>query len=508
VLGTEPPGSDVANVLAFQNIAFCVLGTARIVIAAKRSARVETEAVGSASSASGSRAHVFAGPATIDRGARDSRRAAFPSSHPGLRPYPWPSSRTPHKEEPTDLLLMFGIAGLAGLLAGKVFQRLRIPRVVGYIVAGVVLGSSLLNVIPLQQVADLAPFTDFALALIGFMIGGELKRSVFERFGKQMVLIMLAEGLAAFVLVGALVTWLTGNLALGLLLGALSSATAPAATVDVLWEYRSRGPLTTTILGIVALDDALALILYGFAMAFASALLEGREVSLQTGLIRPLLEILGALALGFGTGWLATMVVRRLQDRDDLLALLVAVILLVAGLADWCGLSLILAEMALGVALTNLAPNSSRKAFEVVKGVTPPIYILFFILVGARLQVGLLPQMGLLGLVYVFGRTAGKMAGSWLGANATHADPAVRKYLGFALFSQAGVAVGLALAIAQQFHTGNAAAQETGTLVVNVIAATTFLVQIIGPPFVKFAISRAGEIPTHPESDHEEARGP
>lgn len=394
-----------------------------------------------------------------------------------------------------DLLLLFGVAMLGGLVAARLFKWAKVPRVVGYIVIGVLLGTSLFDVIPLQLVGQLAPFTDFALALIGFLIGGELKRSVFERFGTQMVLIMLAEGLAAFVLVTALVALLTGQLALAVLLGALSSATAPAATVDVLWEYDSRGPLTTTILGIVALDDGLALVLYGFAIAFARSLLEGQGMSWHTGVIEPLTHIAGSLVLGAAVGAVATWCVRRLTDRDDLLVLMLGAVLAVAGLAHVLGISLILAEMALGVTLTNLAPQSSRQAFDVVRGVTPPIYVLFFVLVGARLQVQLLPKMGLVGLLYVIGRTVGKMSGAWLGSTAVHAAKTVRSYLGFALFSQAGVAVGLALAIAQEFQHGSAATQAVGTTVVNVIAATTFLVQIIGPPFVKFAISRAGEIP-------------
>jgi len=388
---------------------------------------------------------------------------------------------------------------LSGLLGGWLVKRLRIPRVVGYIIAGVLLGNSLLNAIPLDMVAELAPFTDFALALIGFMIGGELKRSVFERFGSQMVLIMLAEGLAAFVIVTALVWQFSGELPLAILLGALSSATAPAATVDVLWEYQSRGPLTTTILGIVALDDGLALILYGFAMAFARAMLEGHAPSLLTGIGEPLIDICGALALGAAIGWTMTWFVRRTKKRDDVLALAVGGILLVAGLAQYFGVSLILAEMVLGVTLTNLAPNASRAVFSAVKGVTPPIYILFFILVGARLQIALLPTMGAVGLLYVVGRTAGKMAGAWAGGTLVGAARPVRKYLGFALFSQAGVAVGLALAIAQEFGRAGPEAAAVGTSVVNVIAATTFLVQIIGPPMVKFAISRAGEIPEQHE---------
>ncbi len=395
-----------------------------------------------------------------------------------------------------NLLLLLGIAALLGLFGGKLFQRLKVPRVVGYIVVGLVLGDSFLGVLPLERATALAPLTDLALALIGLLVGSELRASVFRRFGRQLIVILLLEGLLACALVALLVTWYTGEPALGIVLGALASATAPAATVDVLWEYRARGPLTTTILGIVALDDGLALVLYGFAIAFARVLLEGEALSLGEGLGRPLLEILGSLGLGVAVGLALLAPLRRLYaNKEDALVLLLGAVLLVAGLARGWGLSLILSEMALGVTLVNAAPHSSRPALEVVKGFTPPIYVLFFVLVGARLQVGLLPQMGVLGLLYVLGRTGGKMAGAWLGATLSRAPEAVRRYLGFALFSQAGVAVGLALDVAQRFAQAGPAAREMGALVVNVIGATTFLVQLIGPPFVKFALLRAGEIP-------------
>lgn len=405
-----------------------------------------------------------------------------------------------------NLVLLLGISVLLGLSGGKLFEWLKIPRVVGYIIIGLFLGDSFGHVIPLDLVRALSPLTNFALALIGLMVGAELKKSVFQRFGRQMLTILSAEGLAAFALVALLVSFFTGKLYLGLVLGALASATAPAATVDVLWEYKSRGPLTTTILGIVALDDGLALILFGFAIAFARVLLEGGALSWANGVGQPLLEIGGSLGLGLAVGWGMTFVLRRLHDKEDLLPLVLGAVLLIAGLVHLLDLSLILAEMALGVSLANLAPNSSRRAFEVIRDFAPPIYILFFVLVGARLQIGLLPQMGLLGLLYVAGRTGGKMGGVWIGATLSKAPPTVRKYLGYALFSQAGVAVGLALAVAQEFSQSSPAAQEMGTFVVNVIAATTFLVQIIGPPFVKFAISRAGEIPSAEEESHENAQ--
>lgn len=404
-----------------------------------------------------------------------------------------------------NLVLLLGISVLLGLFGAKLFEWLKIPRVVGYIIIGLLLGDSFTHIIPLDLVRALSPLTNLALALIGLMVGGELKKSVFQRFGRQMFAILCAEGLAAFGLVALLVSLFSGKLYLGLVLGALASATAPAATVDVLWEYKSRGPLTTTILGIVALDDGLALILFGFAIAFARVLLEGGALSWSNGVGQPLLEIFGSLGLGLAVGWGMTFVLRRVQDKEDLLPLVLGAVLLIGGLVHLLDLSLILAAMALGVTLANLAPNSSRRAFETVQEFALPIYILFFVLVGARLQIGLLPQMGLLGLLYVLGRTAGKMGGVWLGGTLSNAPPSVRKYLGYALFSQAGVAVGLALAVAQEFSQSTPAAQEMGTFVVNVIAATTFLVQIIGPPFVKFAISRAGEIPSVEEGSDENA---
>jgi len=341
----------------------------------------------------------------------------------------------------------------------------------------------------------MSPIIDLTLGLMGFLIGGELKTSVFRRFGLQMIVIMFAEGLMAFGLVAALVTWWSGNLALGVILGALAAATAPAGTVDVLWEYKSRGPLTTTILGIVALDDSLSLILFGFSIAFAQALLEGGTISWVTGVGKPLLEILGSLALGALVGLILSRLLRFIQNRDDMVVVMLGAVFFISGLSSWLGLSLILAEMAFGVALVNLAPQGSRTAFKWIQEFTPPIYILFFILVGARLEIGLLPQMGLIGLLYLLGRTAGKMLGAWLGGTASHATSAVRNYLGMTLFSQAGVAVGLALATAQAFSQSTPEAQRVGALVVNIITVTTFLVQVIGPPLVKLAISRAGEIP-------------
>ncbi|MBW2120388.1 MAG: cation:proton antiporter [Deltaproteobacteria bacterium] len=394
-----------------------------------------------------------------------------------------------------NLLLLLGVAILLGFAGGRLFEKIRIPQVVGYIVVGVVLGDSLAGLLGSHLLTTLAPVTQLALGFIGFMVGGELKAAVFKKYGTQLITILLFEGIMATLVVGVAVTVLTGKLYLGILLGALASATAPAATVDVLWEYRSKGPLTSTVFAIVALDDGLALILYGFAIAFAAMLLGGEAFSLRLVLVGPLKEIFGSILLGGGIGWVVSYILRFIPTADEILAFLVALILAVSGLASYLGLSLILTDMALGMALANLLSERDQRGFDIVKGFTPPIYILFFVFVGARLQLGLLPKMGLLGLVYVAGRTAGKMTGAGLGAMISHAPETVRKYLGWALFSQAGVAVGLALDIYDRLGVYGTPGLDAGHKIINVITATTFIVQVIGPPSVKYAISKAGEIP-------------
>ncbi len=393
------------------------------------------------------------------------------------------------------ILLTLGLIMALGLVGGRLFERIGIPQVVGYIIVGVVLGDSVLKFISVQTLDDLSPLTSMALAFIGFMVGGELKYSLFQKYGKQFFSILLCEGLLAMLFVSILTILLTKNIALGILLGALSSATAPAATVDVLWEYHSKGPLTSTILAIVALDDGLALFLYGFAFAFANALVSGGDLSIKIMLLQPLTEIFGSLLLGISIALILNFVNRWLKSRDDQLVIIVAAILLASGIAKHFDLSLILTNMAIGLTLTNLHHDRNESIFKIAKEFVPPIYIIFFLFVGARLQLGLMPSMGLLGVLYVVGRTVGKWSGSYLGATFSKAPSTVKKYLGFALFSQAGVAIGLALDIYQHFGQFGSSGEELGHTIINVIAATTLLVQIIGPLSVKFAISKAGEIP-------------
>ncbi len=405
--------------------------------------------------------------------------------------------------EDLPILLVIGGAVLGGSLGARLFQRLRIPQVVGYIVVGLLLGKSGLHLITDRQLDALSSFNYFALGVIGFMIGGELHRRVFKKHGRQLLVILLAEGMGAFLLVSGAVSALTyaitGNVetsvAFGLILGAISSATAPAATVDVLWEHKTKGILTTTVLAIVALDDGLGLLLYSLASTVAMRLTGIESGSAMISLLRVCYEIGGAVLLGMGTGVILSLSVRRITDQGRTLASIVGLLTFVLGAALWMDVDIILAAMALGVTVVNMLPHRSRETFNVMERFAPPIYVLFFVLVGARLSIGGLPMwMWSLALVYVAGRSVGKISGAWLGARWTGAAASVRRYLGLCLFSQAGVAIGLSILASMRFAGHDLNGMDMGSVILMVITATTFLVQIIGPPCVKTAVDKAGEI--------------
>ncbi|MDA1044854.1 MAG: cation:proton antiporter, partial [Verrucomicrobia bacterium] len=282
--------------------------------------------------------------------------------------------------------------------------------------------------------------------------------------------------------------------AFGLLLGAIASATAPAATVDVLWEYKTRGILTTTVLAIVALDDALALVLYSIASSLAMMLTGSGETSLLASLFQTVIKMSSAALLGLGAGVVLNFLVRKIHDHGKHLTFIVGVMTLVLGLAVMFELDVILAAMTLGATLVNLAPKRSRETFEIAERFAQPIYVLFFVFVGARLTIhGMSGLMWGLTVAYVVGRSGGKFLGAYFGARWAGAADSIRKYLGLCLFSQAGVAIGLAIMAGLRFEDQMLGSVAMGDAIVMIVTATTFLVQMVGPPCVKLAVTKAGE---------------
>ncbi|HIC89631.1 MAG TPA: hypothetical protein EYP04_09555, partial [Anaerolineae bacterium] len=366
---------------------------------------------------------------------------------------------------------------------------------VGFIVIGVLLGPSFSNIVPLELASGLTFISEIALGLIGFDMGGHLRFRDLRKLGKSILLIVLFEAIGAFALVTLGVYAITGSLFTALIFGALSSATAPAATVDVLAEYDAEGPLTTTLLAVVGLDDAVSLLLYSITAAIAESLMTGSgSVSLGQMLEVPLIEIGGSLLVGVTVGLVLNLIMNHLHQRHDAMAISIGMVFICAGLSRAFDLSLILTTMITGIVVINRNPANGRHIRFTIEQAGPVIYVLFFALVGARFRIDLLPTMGLLGIAYVTLRSGGKYVGAWLGGTLGEAKPAVRNNLGLGLLSQAGVAIGLALASSARFSKFGPEGEALGSLIINVITATTFVVQIIGPICVKLAITRAGEV--------------
>jgi len=394
------------------------------------------------------------------------------------------------------LVLLIGTAIFCGTIGARVFQKLKIPQIIGFIVIGVALGP-LLGVVPHETVIKLEPFNMFALGLIGFLIGGELKREIFVKYGKQVSVILLFEGLVAFLLVGTLslvvmlffASWQTA-LAVAVVFGAICAATDPASTISVLWEYKARGPLTTMLTALVALDDALALVLYAIGVSVAGVITGHQDKGLLPALGISLWHIAGSVLVGLAAG----LVLHRILDYVDeepekVLAFVSGTVLVVVGLASRFHFDVIIATMVLGVLLINIEPRKMASTFELMHRFSAPVYVLFFVLVGARLQFAHVnAKVMWLVAAYVGGSVVGKTSGSYLGGLYAHSAASVRKYMGFCLYPQGGIAVGLLIMASRKFDS------DTSALMLLVVILGAFILQIIGPLGVKFGAKKAGEL--------------
>jgi len=390
--------------------------------------------------------------------------------------------------------LLFGLVIAGGAFGARLFQKLRIPQVVGCIIVGIILGP-VSKIISPQAIQTFEPFNLFALGIICFLIGGELTRDIFLKFGKQVFAILLFEGGVAFLLV-VVISFLALNyfydwqtaLAVAVVFGAICSATDPASTVNILWEYKTRGPLTTMLTTIVALDDALAMVLYITGISLASFLTGHREAGVLPTIFHSLYEVIASLGLGIVAGLILRWIIGWIDDDEKTLIFTISSIVLIAGLAISWKLDVILSSMACGVTLINFSPRRSHKSFELVRKFSPPIYVLFFVIAGARLKISLGGQIWLLAATYIIGTVVGKTAGSFWGSVYSKAVPAIRKYLGFCLYQQGTIAIALLIMASSRFE-----GQIKDTML-SVIIIGVFILQLIGPLFVKFGIRKAGEI--------------
>ncbi len=395
------------------------------------------------------------------------------------------------------LIALLGVAIILSLYMGRLVKKIHLPSLVGYMVLGVLLGGSVFGFLTEENVNSLSFLTDVALGFVAFTIGSELNISGLKKLGKGIIYIILAESLMAFIVVTAGIWLLTKNLPMALIFGALAPASAPAGTVAVIQEYRAKGSLTKALYAVVGFDDGLAIVIFGFASVAARNMLDpNSSLSVIQGILQPTKEIIFSLLIGTVLGYIFTILSRRLKPLADVPSLVFGFIAVGIGLSQWLHLSLILTCMMLGFILTNTTSSTKRKALlSQLKTWMPFLFIPFFFLAGAHLKVDALPSLGLLGVIYIFSRTSGLMSGAWLGAKAGKSETKIRKYLGFGILSQAGVAIGLSMLVLKDFtELGTPEASAIATTVITTITATCIIFEIIGPIGAKYALTKAGEI--------------
>ncbi len=402
-------------------------------------------------------------------------------------------------------LTLLGVAVIISYYAGQLARRVKLPALIGYMLLGIVLGPSIFNLLTQDILHHVSFITEIVLGFVAFSIGAELSFSSLRRLGPGIISIILTESFAAFIVVALATYLLTGDLPLALIFGAVAPASAPAGTVAVIQECRAKGTLTKALYAVVGFDDGLAIIIFGFSAAIAKTLLigeaTGNATSILPALVPPLKEIGLSLAVGGIIGVLFSFVVRKMQHQRDILILLFGAVLLATGLSLHWHLSLILTNLVVGMILVNTRRETLvQRVMAPALDLMPLMFILFFCIAGAHLKLSVLPALGVIGIVYVFCRSAGLMGGAWLGATLAGVEGKLKKYVGMGILSQAGVAIGLSLMVKHEFTQLHETftsqhALNIGTAVLTTITATSIIFEIVGPILTRIALKRAGEIP-------------
>lgn len=401
-----------------------------------------------------------------------------------------------------DSLEIIGISIVAGFAVSKLFTRIKIPAVAGYVLIGIILGPSCLNVFHYNMLQRVDVISDLALSFIAYIIGSELHLKRLKKMGRKILIIVLCEAFGAFLLVFAGIYLVFKDISLALILGAIASATAPAATVMVIKETKAKGTLTSTLLALVAIDDAIALIIYSFASSFAkSFLVPGTSIKISSIVFHSAMEIVLSVLLGLLTGIVISIILKYSKNKTQYYILVIGAILIVTGLSQQFGLSYLLSNMACGMLLTNLRPAANNCVFEQIDNMSPPIFIAFFVIAGAHLRLDLFIGLWFLSLVFLLLRIAGKIGGASLGATLSNAEDKIKKYVGFGLISQVGVAIGLSVIVTNEFAGISAEGRVLAETVVNVLLGTTIFTEMIGPVLTKRSLIKAGEIDVKEENN-------
>ena len=396
-----------------------------------------------------------------------------------------------------NLILVIGIIIVIGFFGGVVAKRLKFPRVTGYIIIGVLLSPSVLNLVSRATIEGLDIITYAALGIIAYSIGGRLRLEPLRKLGRSIAWITPFQSLGAWLIVTLVIAFLAPLILaipnatfyqtyfpMAFIIGAIACATAPALTLAVVHEYKATGPLTTTLLAVVALDDAIAVIAFAIAVGIAQPLVNGGGISGYQMFGLPFLDIVKSIGIGAAFGFALIYIARLVRTRALLLVVVLGVITLCVGVTNLLGVSLIMANMVVGFIVANRVKRSDP--FIVIDGIEDVVFAIFFVLAGMHFDASVMKIAGILGVLIFAFRFIGKYFGTRAGATISHAQDTVKKYLGFALVPQAGVAIGLALLAKSAFPT-------FGAIILNAVLASVIINELVAPPLTRYAIFKAGE---------------
>ena len=397
-----------------------------------------------------------------------------------------------------NVILNLGIIILIGIVAAKFLKTLKFPRVLTYVLIGTLLGESTSGFIhpDLRSIENIIAI--ISLAFIAFLIGNMFKLNNIKKIGTKAIWVALIQSIFTAVIVATGIILLAKTSLLNisypiptaLLLGACAAATAPAATFMVIREYKAKGTLTSYLLMAVSFDDAMGIFLFDIAIVITKVLLRHEQVSPLYIIFTPIKDIVLSMLVGFIMGLVLSKTLNFFKAKEQKMMLAFTFILVTAGLSQQLNISPLLSSMMLGATFVNFGGNVER-IFNSIETWTSPLLLFFFILSGSDLNIKILPQVGIIGMLYVLLRTAGKIFGGSFGAFAIKAPKQVQKYLGLAMLPQAGVAIGFAVFIGNLF--------PELSFITTIILSTVIIFEIIGPLGAKFAIFHAREVPIDTE---------
>ena len=429
-----------------------------------------------------------------------------------------------------EVLLSIAISLFAGLVMSRVVKPLKLPAVTGYLIAGLLIGPFMLGALGVDgigftgfdKVSVLKPISDVALGFIAFAIGNEFRLKQLKTIGRQATIIAVFQALSATILVdlGLLGLHLRMpdkiNVADCITLGAIATATAPAATLMVVNQYKAKGPLVDILLPIVALDDAVGLIVFAVSFGIAKSLISGAGVSLITVLLNPMLEVLFSLLLGSALGFIYTWFERFFHSRSKRLCVAITFVVFAVSLSmlhiDFAGsdveigFSPLLVCMMMATVFCNICPSSEELMAKTDRW-TAPLFVLFFVISGAELDLSVFRDWVavLVGAAYIVLRSTGKICGATVSSKLTKCSPTIQKWLGITLLPQAGVALGMSLTVSTQLG-------PDGAVIRSIVLFSVLIYELVGPMLTKIALTKAGEIapketnPPHPEQKRHRAK--